>query len=46
MVVKYFSISCLFLSFLRSEISAPPVPENGYKIISRREQSCSVQKIS
>jgi len=50
MVVKniffLFSYNCLFLSFLNSGIRDAPASENGHKIVSHREQSCSVQKIS
>lgn len=41
-----FHVICLFLSFLRSGIRDAPASENGHKIVSHREQSCSVQKIS
>lgn len=55
MVVKYLFLflffcfmflfnSRLFLSFLRSGIRDVTASENGHKIVSRGEQSCSVKK--
>ncbi len=44
--VFLFHIIVLFLSFLRSWIKDAPASENGHKIVSHQEQSCSVQKIS
>lgn len=49
MVVKYlffcFIVIVLFLSFLSErDLEKRPASENGHKIVSHGEQSCSVQK--